>query len=89
MCEKCVEIDKKIAHYERLASRFTDQALLDGIKELIEQAKAQSARSTSLVAVYRFRSSQTADLGQRYALFAAKMSLPLTYCFTQPLDPKR
>jgi hypothetical protein len=43
MCEKCVELDKKIAHYQRLASRFTDQALLDGIKELTEQANAQKA----------------------------------------------
>lgn len=37
MCEKCVEL------YQRLASRLTDQAMLDGIKELIEQAKAQKA----------------------------------------------
>jgi hypothetical protein len=43
MCDQCVEIAKKIAHYERLASSFTDQALLDGIKKLIEQATAQKA----------------------------------------------
>jgi hypothetical protein len=43
MCDQCVEIDKKIAHCERLASSFTDQALLDGIKKLIEQATAQKA----------------------------------------------
>jgi len=41
MCEQCVEIDKKIEHYRRLASRLTDQATLDGIKQLIEQMQAQ------------------------------------------------
>jgi hypothetical protein len=43
MCDTCVELDRKIAHYQRLASRFTDQGLLDGIKELIERAKDQKA----------------------------------------------
>jgi hypothetical protein len=38
-----VKLDKKIAHYQSLASRFTDQALLDGIEKLIEQANAQKA----------------------------------------------
>ena len=42
MCKQCVEIDKKIEHYHRLASRFTDQALLGGIRELIERVEAQS-----------------------------------------------
>ena len=43
MCEKCVELDGKIEHYQRLASRMTDQAMLDGTKELIEQMKALKA----------------------------------------------
>jgi hypothetical protein len=43
VCDRCVELDCKIEHYHRPASRFTDQALLDGIKELIEQAKVQKA----------------------------------------------
>ena len=43
MCDRCVELDGKIEHYQRMASRITDQAMLDGIKELIEQAKAQKA----------------------------------------------
>jgi hypothetical protein len=41
MCEKCVDIDKKIAHYRRLSSGITDQAMLDGIKALIERMQAQ------------------------------------------------
>jgi hypothetical protein len=41
MCEQCVEIDKKIENYQRMASRITDQAMLDGIKGLIEQMQAQ------------------------------------------------
>jgi hypothetical protein len=41
MCEKCVELDGKIDRYQRMASRMTDQAMLDGIKELIERMQAQ------------------------------------------------
>ena len=41
MCDKCVELDKKILRYERLSSAITDQLTLDGIKELIERMKAQ------------------------------------------------
>jgi hypothetical protein len=37
MCEKCVEIDGRIDHYEILGSRITDPALLDGIIELVER----------------------------------------------------
>jgi hypothetical protein len=43
MCDKCVELDGKIEHYQRMASRITDQAMLDGIKELIARAKAEKA----------------------------------------------
>jgi hypothetical protein len=43
MCEQCVEIDKKIDHYQRLASRITDQPTIDGIKELIEGIQARKA----------------------------------------------
>jgi hypothetical protein len=41
MCVKCVELDGKIEHYQLMASRITDKAMLDGIKGLIEQMKAQ------------------------------------------------
>jgi len=43
MCEKCVELDKKIEHYRHMASRITDQPMLDGIKELTERLQAQKA----------------------------------------------
>jgi beta-phosphoglucomutase-like phosphatase (HAD superfamily) len=43
MCDKCIELDAKIEHYQRMASRITDQPLLDGIKELIERMRAQKA----------------------------------------------
>lgn len=41
MCEKCIEIDAKIEHYQRLLSMVTDQATLDAIKKLVEQMKAE------------------------------------------------
>jgi hypothetical protein len=43
MCDRCVELDKKIEHFHRLAARFTDQALLNGIRELIERAEVEKA----------------------------------------------
>jgi hypothetical protein len=43
MCEKCTELDSKIEHYQHMASRITDQAMLDGIKDLIERMQAQKA----------------------------------------------
>jgi hypothetical protein len=43
MCDKCVELDGKIEHYQSLSSRITDQPTLDGIKQLIERMKAQKA----------------------------------------------
>jgi hypothetical protein len=43
MCDRCVELDKKIEHFHRLAARFTDQALLEGIRELIERAEVEKA----------------------------------------------
>jgi hypothetical protein len=41
VCEKCVEIDEKTERYRSMASRITDQATLDGIKQLIERMQAQ------------------------------------------------
>ena len=43
MCDKCIELDGKIDHYQRMASRMTDQTMLDGIKELIKRMKAEKA----------------------------------------------
>jgi hypothetical protein len=37
MCDKCVELDKKIEHYRSMASRIDDRPLLDGIAGLIQQ----------------------------------------------------
>ena len=43
MCNQCSEIDKKIDHYRLLASRPSDQLMLDGIKQLIERMQAEKA----------------------------------------------
>jgi hypothetical protein len=43
MCDKCVELDGKIEHYQRLSDRITDQPTLDGIKGLIARMKTQKA----------------------------------------------
>jgi hypothetical protein len=43
MCEKCVELDDKIQHYERIRSAISDQLTVDRIRELVEQMRAQKA----------------------------------------------
>ena len=43
MCEKCVELDEKIRHYERIRSSINDQPTVDRIKELVGQLQAQRA----------------------------------------------
>ena len=40
MCDVCVEIDKKIEHYRRLARQVADQPTRDGIERLIAQCYA-------------------------------------------------
>jgi hypothetical protein len=37
MCEKCTELDFKIAKFRRLADRINDQPAIDGIAGLIKE----------------------------------------------------
>ena len=41
MCEKCVELDGKIEHYQKLSSLLTDQRTLEAIKQLIAPMEAE------------------------------------------------
>ena len=41
MCEKCVEIDRRIDHYRWLAKQLNDNCTIQGIYELIEQHEAE------------------------------------------------
>ena len=41
MCDKCIELDVKVEHYQQLSSRITNQQTLDGIKKLIADLQAQ------------------------------------------------
>lgn len=43
MCDKCDEIDRKIAHFKDLAARILDPQTRDGIAELIAEQEAQKA----------------------------------------------
>ncbi|MET4423213.1 N-methylhydantoinase A/oxoprolinase/acetone carboxylase beta subunit [Bradyrhizobium sp. JR18.2] len=43
MCDKCVGLDEKIRHYERIRSAITDGQAIDGIRQLIEQIKARKS----------------------------------------------
>jgi hypothetical protein len=43
MCDKCVEIDKKIARYRRILLSIGDQVTADRTKELITDLEAQKA----------------------------------------------
>jgi hypothetical protein len=41
MCEKCKQLDERIARYRDLSHRVTDQQTLEGIKRLIADLDAQ------------------------------------------------
>ena len=43
MCEKCADIDERIAHYHRIANNITDKVTLDRILELIVTLDAEKA----------------------------------------------
>lgn len=44
MCERCIELDRKIAHYRAILSRIRDQAVVDGVSKLMaEKATIHSA----------------------------------------------
>ena len=44
MCDKCVELDGKIEHYERIRLSIADQVTVDRIKELVAEMNAQKAK---------------------------------------------
>jgi hypothetical protein len=44
MCEKCIELDKKLEQYRRLASSITDQLTIDRLDKLIKDTVAGKAK---------------------------------------------
>ena len=46
MCEKCVEIDRRIARLKDMASRILDQQMLDGIDRLVSELEAKKLSCT-------------------------------------------
>ena len=44
MCVKCVAIDRKIEHYERLCLSISDQLTIDRVEALVAEMKAQKAK---------------------------------------------
>jgi hypothetical protein len=47
MCDKCIELEKKLS-IARIAASITDQFTIDRIKMLIEELRARKARPASL-----------------------------------------
>jgi hypothetical protein len=43
MCDKCIELDKKIEHYERVASGMADELTLERLRESVREMRAQKA----------------------------------------------
>jgi hypothetical protein len=43
MCDTCIELDKKIEHFQTLADRVLDPQTVDGLKKLIKKLQAQKA----------------------------------------------
>jgi hypothetical protein len=43
MCEQCVELDRKIEHYQSILLSISDQSTIDRIKALIEELREKKA----------------------------------------------
>jgi hypothetical protein len=43
MCDKCIQLNKKIEHYERLALGMADDLTLERIRESVREMRAQKA----------------------------------------------
>jgi hypothetical protein len=43
MCDKCVELDKKIEHYRRFQRAIDDRQMIDGAEKLIAKLEAEKA----------------------------------------------
>lgn len=41
VCNQCDKIDAKILHYRLMQTRLTDQKVLDGLKQLLEDLQLQ------------------------------------------------
>jgi hypothetical protein len=44
MCDKCVELDKKIEHYRSLVAKVPDPLTAERVGELIKEMQAQKAQ---------------------------------------------
>jgi hypothetical protein len=41
MCDQCIQLDKKIERYQRLASAVADELTLERLRELVREMRAQ------------------------------------------------
>jgi hypothetical protein len=44
VCDKCKELDKKIAHFADLAARLSDPPTIAAAKKIIEEMQAEKAQ---------------------------------------------
>jgi hypothetical protein len=44
MCDKCVELDKKLEQYRRITSSIRDELTIERINKAIEDAVAEKAK---------------------------------------------
>ena len=45
MCDKCIQLDKKIERYESLAPGITDQVTLERLRELVRERRPRFTRN--------------------------------------------
>jgi len=44
MCDQCVELDRKLERYRRIAASINDRLTIDGLSQLIKETEAEKAR---------------------------------------------
>ena len=76
MCDKCLELDKKIERYHRLQFGINDQFAKEGLEQLIRGSDGSKARFASRVEASKAVANVTPDSATITATMARKVRAP-------------
>jgi hypothetical protein len=73
MCDKCVELDKKIERYRRVSFSLADQITIDRIKTLIDELRTEKVELQVILDPFgRYHSTQFPQFEWRSAIAPAR-----------------
>jgi len=76
MCDRCREIEEKVAHYRQLAAHMSDRQTLDGIQHIINKLEQEKAT------LHPPQSQRSRAIGENYC------DKPLAFPHLHPVAPR-